>query len=244
MKKCNRRLTPWANISRINSMIPAAWFTGCIILLAAHLTALTGQLPPTIHMPATILSHDRPLQQPPEPTVDPLAIPTLPANPTQIELGQHIYYYNCMPCHGDHGQGLTDEWRQVWEEDHQNCWARGCHGGRSRDEGFPIPTTIPAVMLDSDALQGFNQPDTLYTYLRLTHPPQEPGRLADDDYQALVAYLWSANYKDNPQPAPTPAAASTPPAALGAGILAVLLLLVMLTLYLARHSSRPGDLDR
>ena len=35
---------------------------------------------------------------------------------------------------------------QVWVEDHQNCWGKGCHGGRADDEGFPIPKTIPAVI--------------------------------------------------------------------------------------------------
>jgi hypothetical protein len=125
----------------------------------------------------------------PTPTSDPLAIPVLPENPTEFDLGKYSYYYNCMPCHGDHGQGLTDEWRQTWEEDHQNCWGRGCHGGREKDEGFPIPKVVPAVILDSDALQKYTQPQELLVYLRTTHPPQDPGRLTEDDYRTLVAYL-------------------------------------------------------
>jgi hypothetical protein len=131
----------------------------------------------------------------PTPTNDPLAIPVLPEHPTEIELGKHSYYYNCMPCHGDQGQGLTDAWRQEWEEDHRNCWERGCHGGRQEDEGFPIPTVVPAVILDDDALKKYAQPEDLLTYLRTTHPPQAPGRLTEDDYRTLVAYLWSANNK-------------------------------------------------
>ena len=76
------------------------------------------------------------------PTVDRLAIPVLPEHPTQVELGSSLYYYHCMPCHGDRGQGLTDEWREVWEEDHQDCWAKGCHSFRDQDEVFTIPTTF------------------------------------------------------------------------------------------------------
>ena len=131
----------------------------------------------------------------PTPTYDPLAIPTLPENPTQEELGRHVYYYNCMPCHGDHGQGLTEDWQQVWEEDHRDCWGRGCHGGAPNDEGFPLPTVIPAIILDDDALRRYTTRQDLFSYLQSTHPPQEPGRLDDQDYQALVAYLWVENNK-------------------------------------------------
>ncbi len=75
-------------------------------------------------------------QEEPAPTADPLAIPVLPEDPTQVDIGRVSYYYNCMPCHGDHGQGLTEEWRQTWVVDHRNCWDRGCHSGRpSLDNG-------------------------------------------------------------------------------------------------------------
>jgi len=126
---------------------------------------------------------------------NPLAIPTLPENPSQEETGEYLYYFNCMPCHGDKGQGLTDAWRQVWEEDHRNCWGRGCHGGHSENEGFPIPKIVPAIILEGDALGRFSNLEDLFIYLKATHPPQEPGRLADEDYQALVAFLWAANNK-------------------------------------------------
>jgi len=131
-----------------------------------------------------------------------LAIPTLPENPSQAEMGEYLYYFNCMPCHGDKGQGLTDAWRQVWEEDHRNCWGRGCHGGHSENEGFPIPKIVPAIILEGDALGRFSNPGDLFTYLKATHPPQEPGRLADQDYQALATFLWAVNHKSAlPNPA-------------------------------------------
>jgi hypothetical protein len=127
---------------------------------------------------------------PPQPTPgqeeDRLAIPTPPANPTPIEQGKIVYYYHCMPCHGDVGQGLTDEWRQVWVEDHRNCWARGCHAGRQGDEGFPIPRYIPEVT----NLPQYKVPADLHDYLHETHPPQEPGRLSDDQYWSVTAFLF------------------------------------------------------
>ena len=139
-------------------------------------------------------------QQPaPTPTVDRLALPVLPEHPTQVELGSSLYYYHCMPCHGDQGQGLTDEWREVWEEDHQNCWASGCHGIRDQDEVFTIPTTIPPVSGTTNLLKRFSKPNDLYEYLRETHPPQTPGILKDDEYWALTAYLLAKNGRMTPE---------------------------------------------
>jgi hypothetical protein len=134
----------------------------------------------------------------PSPTYDPLAIPTLPANPTQFDLGQNLYYYHCMPCHGDVGQGLTDAWRMVWEEDHRNCWGRGCHAGRQGDEGFPIPTVVPAVIASTDPLAKYPDLESLVSYLHETHPPQKPGKLKDDEYLDLAIFLWVSNNKPLP----------------------------------------------
>ena len=127
----------------------------------------------------------------PTPTVDRLAIPEMPEEPTEIDIGRNLYYHNCMPCHGDIGQGLTDEWREVWVDDHQNCWGRGCHAGRSMEEGFPIPKFVPAVMGPLPILQNFSNESDLYSYLSETHPPQQPGVLESDEYWALAAFLLS-----------------------------------------------------
>lgn len=132
------------------------------------------------------------------PTEDVLAIsdrliePILPENPTQEDLGHNLYYHHCMPCHGDVGQGLTDEWRAVWEEDHQNCWGRGCHGN-SLDRGFPIPKFIPAVNTYNQGSKRFSTQNDLFDYLNSTHPPQRPGALNDDEYWALTTFLMSRN---------------------------------------------------
>ena len=127
------------------------------------------------------------------PSPDRLAIPVMPDSPTQVDTGRNVYYYHCMPCHGDRGQGLTDEWRQVWVEDHQNCWARGCHAGREGDEGFSLPHTVPAVSGSSQAMAGFSTADDLFSFLAHTHPPQRPGALAEDEYWALAAFLLHEN---------------------------------------------------
>ena len=130
--------------------ISISWIIGSLAMISALLVSHTpvsqaNQLPTST----------------PASAYNPLAIPTLPENPSQAEMGEYLYYFNCMPCHGDKGQGLTDAWRQVWEEDHRNCWGRGCHGGHSENEGFPIPKIVPAIILEGDALGRFSNPGDL-----------------------------------------------------------------------------------
>ena len=70
----------------------------------------------------------------PTPTYDPFAEPPLPQIvPPEYELGRNLYWHWCMTCHGDKGQGLTDEFRGIWPSEHQNCWVRGCHSGKGGD---------------------------------------------------------------------------------------------------------------
>ena len=151
----------------------------------------------------------------PTPTYDPLAEPFLPENPSEYELGRNWYWHNCMTCHGDLGQGLTDEFRAIWPEEEQNCWAHGCHGGRMDDEGFPIPTVVPPLVEERKLAQ-FASQQAFYDFLKTTHPPQDPGGLEDEQYQAIVKYVFSMNDRplENPTPAPTitpsPSPTSTP----------------------------------
>ena len=126
----------------------------------------------------------------PTPTPDPFAPPDMPEAPTQLDVGRNLYYYHCMPCHGDRGQGLTDEWRETWVEDHQNCWARGCHAGKPGDEGFPLPKVVPAVSGSAQAIARFETADALFDFLHQAHPPQSPGSLSEEDCWALAQLLW------------------------------------------------------
>jgi hypothetical protein len=165
-------------------------FVSVLTLCTLLLTWLTGLAASANTHP---LRQSSPQPPSPSPTYDPLAIPTLPANPTQFDLGQNLYFYHCMPCHGDVGQGLTDAFRMIWEDDHQNCWARGCHGGRPKDEGFPVPTIVPAIISPAGGLAKFPDLESLVAYLHDTHPPQRPGKLDDGEYRSLAIFLWVSN---------------------------------------------------
>jgi hypothetical protein len=145
----------------------------------------------------------------PFPTFDPLVETPLPPNPSELELGENLYWHWCMTCHGDKGQGLTDEFRSVWEPDHQNCWARGCHTGRRDDLGFPIPTIVPAIV-ESGHLSQFESSQVLADYLKATHPPQSPGILNDEEYHAIAFFVFSMNKRSINTPSPVPIPVFTP----------------------------------
>jgi hypothetical protein len=163
------------------------------------------------------------------PTPDRLATPVMPESPTQLDIGRNLYYHHCMPCHGDRGQGLTDEWRQVWVEDHQNCWAHRCHTGQP-DEGFAIPRFVPPVSGSPQVLGGFQTADNLFDFLRHTHPPQRPGALSDTECWALTAFLLHENGRLPPNVEVGPGAAerSEPRVGVIATVTLGLLLIVLL----------------
>jgi hypothetical protein len=142
----------------------------------------------------------------PTPTYDPFAEPPLPANPTELELGRNLYWHWCMPCHGDRGQGLTDEFRGYWVADHQNCWARGCHNIHGDNMGFPIPTIVPGIVQD-DHLAQFATLQEFTGFLKATHPPQSPGVLKDGEYHAVAVFVFTMNGRaaDFASPTATPA---------------------------------------
>lgn len=144
---------------------------------------------------------------------DPLAQPILPPNPSDLEMGPYLFWRHCMPCHGDVGQGLTYEFRLLWE-DHQDCWASGCHGGKRGDEGFPIPTVIPAIVRE-DQLMQFASEQELFEYLKATHPPQYPGHLENEEYHSISSLVFTLNERptgdDISLPTSSPAPTRLPP---------------------------------
>ncbi len=99
---------------------PGALETDEYWALTAFLFSESGQLSQGVN---TLLPGNTDLDQQPQitPTVDRLAEPTLPANPSQADLGAVVYWLSCMVCHGDRGQGLTEEWRAVAGQEDMNC---------------------------------------------------------------------------------------------------------------------------
>jgi hypothetical protein len=117
-----------------------------------------------------------------------LTPPHLPPHPTQADVGAQRYWLYCQPCHGDHGQGLTAEWRDQYPPEEQNCWQAGCHGATVGPQAFKLPTLVPALM-GAHTLQRFTTAADLHAFLVSAMPYQAPGKLSDDDYWALTAFL-------------------------------------------------------
>ncbi len=126
------------------------------------------------------------------PTQDPLAEPTLPASPSQADYGAQVYWLSCLPCHGDRGQGLTDEFRQTYPSEEQYCWERGCHGPNPYESGFTIPQFIPGV-IGPDMLGKFSDAAQLNAYIRVTMPFWKPGSLTEEEAWRVTAFLLREN---------------------------------------------------
>jgi mono/diheme cytochrome c family protein len=133
--------------------------------------------------------------QPPDsmpPFMDRLAPPPTVYPPTQADEGAQVYYLVCMACHGDRGQGLTEEWRGALDPPDQNCWQSKCHASNHPREGFKLPEYIPAV-ISPGTVYRFANAQELHDYLQAEMPWQAPGILTDEEYWQLTAYLVHAN---------------------------------------------------
>lgn len=126
------------------------------------------------------------------PTRDPLVEPTLPPNPTQADRGAQVYWLSCLPCHGDRGQGLTDDFRATYPKEEQNCWKSGCHGKNPYESGFTIPKIIPAVV-GATTLAKFSTAAQLNAYIRVAMPFWNPGSLSEDDAWKVTAFILREN---------------------------------------------------
>lgn len=131
-------------------------------------------------------------QTTPMPTLDRLAEPTLPASPSQADHGAQLYWLHCLPCHGDVGQGLTDEFRETYPPEDNNCWARGCHGRNPYEDGFTLPTSVPQL-IGTGALTKFATATNLNGFIRAAMPFEDPGVLTEEESWQVTAFILREN---------------------------------------------------
>jgi hypothetical protein len=163
-----------------------------------------------------------------------------------------------MPCHGDVGQGLTDEFRvREYPPEDVNCWKSGCHGERPYENGFTLPKTVPAL-IGPGTLTKFATARNTFDYVRAAMPFNAPGSLSEEQYLQLLAYLLEQNnivpagaqldpdtlqqISLRPEPTPTPAASAAVslPDNSSTMVIAVILLLgiVVLAVSIIRRRAR------
>jgi mono/diheme cytochrome c family protein len=121
---------------------------------------------------------------------DDLAAAPVPVEASQADLGEEVYRQICLACHGDWGQGLTDAWREEWDED-SNCWQSRCHAPNHPPQGFQLPKAVPAV-LGPGSLSRFNSAAELQRNISETMPWWNPGSLTDKQTWQISAYLMRA----------------------------------------------------
>ena len=130
------------------------------------------------------------------PTVTPtfdmkrLESPEVPEIRAQVDEGAMVYWGICMACHGDRGQGLTDEYRIGAFGEDANCWQSNCHGSDHPTPGFEMPKTLifPALST-AGALGRFQNAQQLYDYVVEMMPWWDPRSLGSEKAWQVTAYL-------------------------------------------------------
>ena len=128
------------------------------------------------------------------PRFDPARLeqPATPVLPNQADNGGQVYWGMCMSCHGDHGQGLTAEWRESFGEDRE-CWASGCHGQDAPPNSFLIPATGAPALSGSATLARFSHAYELKTFIFEVMPLFPAGSLTEEEAWDLTAFLMKRN---------------------------------------------------
>ena len=151
----------------------------------------------------------------------------------------YYYYLICLACHGNWGQGLTDDWREKGFLEDMNCWTSKCHGSNHPPQGFTFPREVPPL-LGVNSLTGYNSARQLEIVIRTTMPWWDPGQLSDEVSMAITAYLMRnrgeipenlvltdeniSDYLINPEP-------TNAPLWITAGLSVILLILISLIIH-------------
>lgn len=133
-------------------------------------------------------------------TATPEATPTfdtrrLEPPPTKETPGQEdegaLYYWGvCIACHGDQGQGLTEEWRASYAPPERDCWRSGCHGSDYPENSFEIPVESGAPgIAEAGKLAQFSNAFELQKYIFESMPWQNPGSMTPEDAWGVTAYV-------------------------------------------------------
>ncbi len=125
-----------------------------------------------------------------------LAQPPTVYPPEQADNGGQIYWGMCMSCHGDHAQGLTDEWRESYTAEECDCWQSGCHGSDVPENSFTIPESGVPSLAGGGRLSRFENSHELFNYIRQNMPYFRTGSLSSEDAWALTAFLLRANDRE------------------------------------------------
>lgn len=178
-------------MSRFQIFFPAALVLVAVILLGAWSWMSPGTIVSLQQATATQPSSG--ISMPPLSNEGSWVIVDLPPDATQLEYGTEVYRLVCKACHGDKGQGLTEDWRAQWAPEDQNCWQSKCHAANHPPDGFYMPIA-PAVV--GPPLQMFETAQDLYNYIHANMPWHDRGSLTEKESWSVTAYVLKINNVD------------------------------------------------
>ena len=119
--------------------------------------------------------------------------PTVVA-PNQADNGAQAYWGMCMSCHGDRGQGLTEEWRNAaFPPGIRDCWQSGCHGSDHPANSFELPASGIPALAGPGTLARFSNALELNKHIQTNMPFSRSGSISSKQSWALTAYILKLN---------------------------------------------------
>ena len=125
-------------------------------------------------------------------TWDVTPLPPPASAEAQLQDGEGLYKLYCSTCHGDRLYGLDEAWLAQWDPERRNCWQSKCHIENYPPDGFILPRVIPPLA-GPGSLTKFGTAADLHAFINIRMPFQEPGRLTEDEYWAMAAYILRHN---------------------------------------------------
>ncbi len=125
-----------------------------------------------------------------------LAQPPTVYPPAQADTGAQTYWGMCMSCHGDQGQGLTEDWTNSFPLEEKNCWDSGCHAEDAPDNSFVLPQTGIPALAGAGTLARFPNTFELHRYIHENMPFARAGSLTSSEAWSLTAYILRMNDRE------------------------------------------------
>jgi quinol-cytochrome oxidoreductase complex cytochrome b subunit len=125
-----------------------------------------------------------------------LAQPPTVYPPAQADTGEQTYWGMCMSCHGDKGQGLTEDWKNSFPPEEKNCWDSGCHASDAPANSFELPQTGTPALAGAGALARFSNSFELYRHIHENMPFARAGSLTSAEAWSLTAYILRMNERE------------------------------------------------
>ena len=145
-------------------------------------------------LPENKISSNTTPQSTPTIISDRLSQPPTVVAPDQADNGAQAYWGMCMSCHGDRGQGLTEEWRQTaFNPGLRDCWQSGCHGSDHPANSFEIPSSGIPALAGPGTLTRFSNVLELNRHIQENMPFSRSGSISTKQAWALTASVLRLN---------------------------------------------------